>query len=369
MRPSLAIRYSVFMMMFISLFYFVGCVSVPKKTEKIRDVSLSLNAVALDKKTFSPRSGEEVIIRYKPSFASTVTVDIYNNLGELVRRLDNKKDVSVLMQKTVWDGKDEKGAVVPNGVYFYAIELSSKEKRNYIYNPYKKTHGKKLKVISSSYDEETKQIYYKLPQAAMVRIRVGLKDGGPLLATPLDWSAKEAGSHAIGWDGKDSSGLINLASHPKRNLVIFTYSLADNSIIVEGEKQRRSNLEMSKLNLPKDRHRHALDNPGVCFEPRINIEFLTEATVQEGASEVSGVMPVKVSVDPEDLLVVENSRYEIMFYVDTVFLFEDELGFSPFTYMWDTQGLSEGEHLLTVNLWTYDDHCGVATKRIKVINE
>ena len=29
---------------------------------------------------------------------------------------------------------------------------------------------------------------------------------------------------------------------------------------------------------------------------------------------------------------------------------EDEEGFTPFTYMWNTQGLSVGEHIFTVNI-------------------
>jgi len=47
-----------------------------------------------------------------------------------------------------------------------------------------------------------------------------------------------------------------------------------------------------------------------------------------------------------------------------IFIFEDEEGFTPFTYMWDTKGLPEGEHVFTVNIMSYDDHCGVESRKV-----
>ena len=58
-----------------------------------------------------------------------------------------------------------------------------------------------------------------------------------------------------------------------------------------------------------------------------------------------------------------------MFFSDLVFLFEDEAGFSPFTYQLDVSKLSEGEHLMTIDLLSYDDHCAAVTKRVLVKNK
>jgi hypothetical protein len=50
--------------------------------------------------------------------------------------------------------------------------------------------------------------------------------------------------------------------------------------------------------------------------------------------------------------------------VDGVFLFEMEEGSSPFTFNWDTKGLTKGSHILTVNLASYDDHIGVVSREV-----
>lgn len=373
LRLSLLNRY--LFLIILAAFCFTGCGSLPRASLKAGGTTtLALDSVSLEKKSFNPVSGESIIIRYKPAVACLATVSIYNNHGQLIRTLEDRKEASGSAQNILWNGRDNENTIVPAGVYFYTIELERNNGVSYIYNPYKKTHGKKLQTLIGGYDEAEGSIDYKLPQAAMVRIRVGLKDGGPLLATLIDWTPQEAGDYSIDWDGKDASGSIDLSFHPKRNLVIFAYSLADNSIIVKS--QNKVNIEsmptdeiLFDLSLPADRYLHARHNPGDCHEPKINVEILAENHQQEKIPVVEGIVPVKVSIAPQDRLATENSRYEIMFFVDTVFLFEDESGFSPFTYIWDTRGLSEGEHLLTVNLWTYDDHCGVVTKEVFIIGD
>ena len=64
-----------------------------------------------------------------------------------------------------------------------------------------------------------------------------------------------------------------------------------------------------------------------------------------------------------------NSRFEILFFMDNVFLFEEEEGTSPFTYRLDTKGLNQGEHILTVNIYGYQDHIASHSKRIFIQRE
>ena len=339
---------------------------VPRKKLPLR-----LDSISLDKKSFKPDSGEFVNIHYKPSKPCSATITICDSRGVPFKVLANSKPTSPIAENIVWDGLDENDIAVPGGVYFYVVELKD-EDTSYIYNPYNRSHGIPLRSVTGFYDQEKGEIHYTVPQAARVRIRVGLKDGGPLLITPLDWTEKVVGKYLVKWDGKDASGHIYLSSHPDRNLVIFAYTLADNSIIVKSDIKAVLNRDLNvpalfSPDLPRDRDIHARNYLRMPNEPRIDVKFQGgfEKT-ENGIPIIKGMVPVKVSIAPEDRLALENSRYEIMFYVDTVFLFEEESGFSPFTYMWDTRGLSEGEHLLTVNLWSYDDDCGVITKKVFV---
>lgn len=355
-----------------------GCAPAPVREpspapvgESRKEVPLRLDSISLNKKSFEPSTGETVDIRFEPSKACLATMTICDSWGLPVRVLADNKPVSSSLETVTWDGLDEGNTEVADGVYFYVVELRDGDE-SYVYNPYRKTHGIKLRSVTGFYDQEKNEINYTVPQAAMVRIRVGLKDGGPLLITLLDWTPKTAGTYSVKWDGKDASGHFELGSHPERNAVIFAYTLADNSIIVgSGEKtstsERVSAKPLFSPALPMDRDMHARNYLKMAREPHISAEFLGDVKKTEmGIPVVKGIVPVRVSIAPEDKLALEDSRYEIMFYVDTVFLFEEESGFSPFTYMWDTRGLSEGEHLLTVNLWSYEDNCGVITKKVVV---
>lgn len=350
--------------------YLTGCATVPVTRPK-KKIPLRLDSISLDKKSFEPHLGEFVNIRYKASRPSLATITICDSWGMPVKVLAKNKPVSSRAEKIAWDGLDEKNMVVADGVYFYVVDLKDEEE-SFSYNPYQRTHGITLKSITGAYDQEKGEIYYALPQAARVRIRVGLKEGGPLLSTPLDWTAKPAGKYSLKWDGKDASGYINLALHPKRNLVIFAYTLADNSIIINSNskaplKRAVNAPALFSPDLPLDRDIHSRNYLKLSHEPRINMELEGDfPKTDHGIPIVRGVVPVKVSIAVEDKLSLENSRYEMMFFVDTVFLFEDEAGFSPFTYMWDTRGLSEGEHLFTVNVLSYNDDCGVVTKKVLV---
>ena len=79
---------------------------------------------------------------------------------------------------------------------------------------------------------------------------------------------------------------------------------------------------------------------------------------------LSGKVPIRVEIAPEDKIYITNKRFEAMFFVDSVFLFEEEEGTSPLTFYWDTSRLNPGEHLLSVNIMSYDDHVGTKTQKV-----
>ena len=84
---------------------------------------------------------------------------------------------------------------------------------------------------------------------------------------------------------------------------------------------------------------------------------------------VSNFVPVRIKLDERDKLDLINSRFEIIFFIDNVFLFEEEEGTSPFTFRLDTRGLNEGKHILTVNIYGFDDHIASRSKKILVLRK
>jgi len=333
---------------------------------------LTISNISLDRKTFYPDKDAGVKISYQISKDASVTVKIYDNRDILVKSLKNK--VKTGLNVSEWDGRNEKGEQL-TGVYIYTIEAESADGEKKKYDPADETGGILLTVRKPVLDTEKGEISYVMPKAGMVRIRAGIKEGA-LLKTLIDWEPREGGSNVEKWDGKDKSGLIDLFKIPEREVFIFAYSLPDNCIILKSD----SNLQKGNESAPslaeyrlkakidsKTKYKHALHDKSVCHEPEFKVEFPKAVSeMPDGTPVVNGnePVPVKVTISEKDRLHVESARFEVMFFADTVFIFEDEEGFTPFTYMWDTKGLPEGEHVFTVNIMSYDDHCGVESKKV-----
>ncbi len=342
------------------------------------ETPLSLDHVQLSAKRFDPTKGQKTTLTFQANQTAVATVQLYNFLGEKVAVLLNKKIKKGVTQTVAWNGRDDLKKSFPPGVYYYTIVLKN-DNGSMTYNPYPQTEGHLLSILEGGYDEKNDRIYFTLPQAAMARVRINIKKGGPIMATPIDWTPFPAGQYRFPWNGKDAANLIDLKNHPERNIMVYAYSLADNSIIVDGktevpdqpfvplDENAMARQEFS-LNLPPDRYIHARKDPRLNRVARIEVT-LPEAKMQDDVPVLSGKSPVRVAIDPRDQWIAEMSRYELMFYVDTVVVFEDESGFAPFTYNLNTQDLTEGEHVLTVNLLTYDDHYATVSRKIIIRHE
>jgi hypothetical protein len=74
---------------------------------------------------FSP-DAEKVRIKYSTTDAANVTIRIFDFGMNLIRTvIQNSPRRANSEQFDLWDGKDERGKIVPNGVYFYRIDLGS----------------------------------------------------------------------------------------------------------------------------------------------------------------------------------------------------------------------------------------------------
>ncbi|MBN1352070.1 T9SS type A sorting domain-containing protein [candidate division KSB1 bacterium] len=61
------------------------------------------------------------VIRYELPEAGSVTLEIYNHLGQRIRTLVQREQPAGIHHCT-WDGKNESGKTVPSGVYFYRLQ-------------------------------------------------------------------------------------------------------------------------------------------------------------------------------------------------------------------------------------------------------
>jgi len=62
---------------------------------------------------------------YQHGTTHNSNIEIYNIRGELIRRL-TAHDISSGVFEASWDGKDNKGNIVPSGVYLYSVNVENK---------------------------------------------------------------------------------------------------------------------------------------------------------------------------------------------------------------------------------------------------
>jgi len=66
----------------------------------------------------------ETRIDYALPVASTVELTVYNISGQVIRRLIDKSQIPG-RYSVCWDGRDDKGFYVPDGVYFYRLNAGA----------------------------------------------------------------------------------------------------------------------------------------------------------------------------------------------------------------------------------------------------
>jgi len=332
--------------------------------------ALAITGVGVEPKTldFAQASKEPaVVVRYRLSRAASVSLDLVDAAGRVVRRVDAGAQEAGL-QQLAWTGQDETGRAAPSGVYRYVLHARASDGAQATHDPSAVTGGEELEPRDFTFDRATGQLRWHMPRAGRARLRVGI-EGFPHLRTLLDWEPMEAGWQQLTWDGLDASGLIRAIDHPNLMVKLSAYALPDNTIIVRGSPVDALPSALPVTYPPEHAtgraYLHARHPRQGCHEAKLSIQF-PEGTRYDGQRRprLSGTVPVRVTLDAREAPSLVNERFEVALYEDLNFLFEEEESLNPFTFLWDTMHLTPGAHLLTVNVLSYEDHYGVATQPV-----
>lgn len=333
--------------------------------------------VSLRPQFFSPANGEVTQITYKLSQAANVTIKIYDESDYLVKTVLDSKSRSEGDNKESWDGTDAAGHSVLPGIYRFTIEAKNNAGETVLSDLTDLTGGQENQVASSKIDVEKGLVTYVLRSPSLVITRLGLGEGGPMLRTLEYRKAKPGGLNHIPWNGFDNSGAVKLLKHPKLSLRIEAYSLNANSIVVVGPKEGY-NTPTAPVKMAQEKRlkrkatrkiirNHWQHSPDRCRDPEVKI-ILPPGTQRDpdGIPVVTGPLRLRVDVSDQDRMLVTEERFEVMFFVDFIFVCEEEAGFFPYNWTWNPQTRSEGLHTITVNLIGYEDHIGSATIRVRL---
>jgi len=354
------------------------------KTHKIVPHRIISN-VSLSHKTFNPSNKENAEISYELAGDANVSVGIYDSKNRLIRILSGNKILEAGNHRVIWDGKDQNGLIVTDDVYIYIIYAEDEQGKVSIFDR-QETGRLELKLRNPVFNRKTGKIEYVLPKAGRVRMRLGIKDG-PLLRTLLDWEPVEAGRQKYLWNGKDDTGKIDLIGTPRLSIVIIAFSLPDNSVITSGNTLTHSeykkivpgkkhfsflNVKFIPLKLDKSsvesNSLYKTYNKENCREPLFDITFPNNPEREGNVPILKGVVPIRISLSGQDKKRLTDSRFEIVLWVDSIFLFEEEDGSSPFNYKLNTRGIRNGYHVLTVNMHEYGglEHIGTLNIKVKI---
>jgi len=313
-----------------------------------------------------------VVVRYRLSRAASVSLDIVDAAGHVVRRMETAAQDAGPWQ-AAWNGRDETGRVVPSGVYRYVLQARASDGTQATHDLSAATGGEELEPRDFTFDRATGRLRWLMPRAGRARLRIGI-EGFPHLRTLLDWEPMEAGEQQLTWDGLDASGLIRAIDHPNLMVKLSAYALPDNTIIVRGSSSDADAVASSPMpaTYPSEHaagrgYLHARHPREGCHEAKLAIQFHDGTRYDDQRRpRLSGMVPVRVTLEARDASSLTNERFEVALYEDLQFLFEEEESLNPFTFLWDTTRLTPGAHLLTVNVLGYEDHYGVVTQPIVI---
>ena len=358
------------------LFALLGaCVSALAGGGPLTAQSAGLEGVEASRASFNPGAGQEVALSYRLAGPERVTVQVYDPDGGLVRTLVDAQQRDAGAHSEPWDGRDADGVVVPDEAYFFVIETASGK----LYDPTTFSGGEVGDVLEVEHDRESGTIGYRLPRAARVLCRLGIRNG-PMLRTLVDWKPRVAGAITEHWQGWDEDRVVRFYDHPDFSGIITWVALPDTSVIAFGnrdETYREMKLGRGQSRLRKpDRPRVAGDSatlrpaglvpPAWSRSPRVSLELPDIAADGAEIPEVGERVRVRVDVDLTDRARLQGDQFEIIFFVDNVFLAEAERGYTPLNWTWETHQLPPGEYVLTVNLASFRGQVGAASRKVRV---
>lgn len=315
-----------------------------------------------------------VTIRFALNESARVALNIYDDRELLIKRIESAGVLDKGDNAIVWDLTDHHRKPVPPEAYRYTLEATAGGD-TVLHDLSDLTGNKITSVKDIHWDKASQSIHYTIVKPSRVSLRIGIKDGGPLLSTVMNWLPRNRGKHTQHWDGKNGTGELDISKLKNTDIFGIAYSLSENSVLVgppqaqaeyvdTGRFMHEKRARMKTTNKPFDYFSRNADERKD-FSVKLKFPEKTKST-KGGVLILEGVVPITVNVAQNDVLRMQQNRFEPILFIDGVYQSEVEAGFFPLTWRLDTSKLKHGEHYVTVNIRGYSGQYGTVSRRFIV---
>ena len=181
---------------------------------------------------------------------AVVTLRIVDQAGNTVRTILQDVEREAGQFTDSWDGLDDQGVPVRDGVYFFILEVNI-DGKTWTYDrrkgaPYSQVvPNRSFPSSFSQYDDQFFPISYSLarPSAVSLYIRTNSSNGNAFdrVKTLLSWEYRSAGNHVEIWDGTDDRGVAVPGTLPT-GVTLWAWELPESALVVAGSSPEVTDL-------------------------------------------------------------------------------------------------------------------------------
>lgn len=328
---------------------------------------------------FDPQAGETASFRFDSDQGGEAFVRIYGPDWREIGEVTVEEVVAGETTQVAWDGRDQDGNIVPDEAYFGVLEFfGADDDIVQIDRSVERAIGEVL-VLDAAYDAAAGGVRFRLAVPARVTLLAGISGGGPLMNTLLSGVPYPAGEHVFPWDGRDQSGVIDLVAEERFQLFVSARELVAPVVIArggDGPAYHSYTRDLSDAGIPIKEPvdpdvfggaPHLLPKPvDISPEPVFSLSVPGAETNAEGVPQVTGQVPLQVSLGDKIKVPVLARRFEIVLFHNFEFTTEIEEGRSPATIVWDASRLPPGRYLVTINVATLPGQLSAASTFVDI---
>ncbi len=317
---------------------------------------------------------QPVAIRFALDEPASIAVKIFDGRDQLIKTLNytGEKKGDQLIK---WQCDDQLNKPVPEGHYHYTLDATANG-QSVTHDVTDLTAGKIKPLSTLEWNKKTNQLSYSIQQNALINIRVGIENGGPLLRTLINWYPRAAGKYTLNWNGYDAQNTVDLTKLDEVKVTALMYTLSDNTIIVgqiKNKPQYIKNIKWQKETRKEKNIKYAgrlqlgVANLSDMHDFQIHIELPGTKKLKDKTLLIKNeIQDIRISLPPEQLQKISNQRFEPVLFVDGQYQFEMEVGFLPVTLKLNTKQYTPGEHYIAINLRGFGGENGTVIKKIKI---